>query len=173
MPRFARLTDEVDQFRAVIEVIDAADSADLAARFHPSIAAEFVVVPSDAVAGSTTDGSIWTHPVAPTGSEPARRTAVTRTEYYGLFTPPEEAMIRIVAGEQVTAAALAAADATETQRLLAVASLAVMLRRTDALAPAQTIDLANPQVQAGLDLLVTMGLISAERRDEIAAGVID
>lgn len=99
------------------------------------------------------------------------RKVLTRTEYYGQFTAPEEAVIRITASEPVTAAALAAADEAEQARLLAVASLAVMLRRTDAMAPDGKIELGNPQVQAGLDLLVTMGLLTQARRDEIALGV--
>lgn len=113
------------------------------------------------------------NPPAPPALTDGRRTAMTRTEYYGMFTPVEEALIRIAARETVTPAALqqAANDPAETQRLMAVATLQVMLSRTDALTSTDTIDLANPQVQQGLGLLVAMGLLTAERKTEIEAGL--
>lgn len=101
----------------------------------------------------------------------ALRTAVSRTEYYGQFSAMEEAMIRIAGSEEVTSAKLAAANTAEKQRLMGVAALQVMLRRTDALAPIDMIDLASPQVQQGLGLLVQMGLITAGRKTEIEQGV--
>lgn len=172
MTKYARLT-EADPAgdRTVIETIEAADAATLATMFHPDIAAQFIQVPAAAVQHSTKNGATWTHPAPASPVPPARRTLVTRTEYYGLFTPPEEAMIRIVAREEVTPALLAAADAAEKQRLMAVASLQVMLSRTDALPAANTIDLANHQVGQGLDLLVTMNLLTAARRAEIVLGI--
>jgi hypothetical protein len=99
------------------------------------------------------------------------RTKVSRTEYYGQFTAPEEAMIRIAASEDVTLAKLAAANAAEKQRLMGVAALQVMLRRTDALAPTDTIDLANAQVKEGLGLLVAMSLLTSARKTAIEAGI--
>lgn len=102
---------------------------------------------------------------------PAYRTQVSVVEYYGLFRPDEEALIRITASEPVTAADLRAADATERARLMRVASLAVMLRRTDALAPTAVIDLADHQVQDGLGLLREMELLADGRPDEIKRGV--
>ncbi|WP_375455643.1 hypothetical protein [uncultured Methylobacterium sp.] len=99
------------------------------------------------------------------------RTQVSVVEYYGLFRPDEEALIRITAGETVTAADLRAADATERARLMMVASLAVMLRRTDALAPTAVIDLADHQVEDGLGLLRQMELLADGRPDEIKRGV--
>lgn len=101
----------------------------------------------------------------------ARRTLVTRTEYYGFFPPVTEAMIRIAASEEVTAAKLAAANAAEKQRLMKVAALAVMVRRIDALEPTATIDLLSTQLQQGLGLLIEMGFITEAEKAEIQQGV--
>lgn len=99
------------------------------------------------------------------------RTALTRTEYYGQFTAIEEAMIRIAADEPVTATAVQAATGAEKQRLIGVAALKVMLRRIDALAPSDRVDVADPQVQQGLGLLVSLGLMTQERVAEIMQGI--
>ena len=101
------------------------------------------------------------------------RQQVSRTEYYGLFTPAEEAAIRVAASEPVTPALLSVADDAESARLMGVASLAVMLRRIDQLGPDDRVDLTNPQVIAGLDLAVTAQRITAARRDEILLGVAE
>jgi len=156
-------------------------SEDPAGSFHPSIAAEFIDVPGGAPAdlrpGYGFVGGVWTAPIepAPPPVEPAPpasyRTRVSRNEYYGLFRPDEEALIRIVASEPVTAADLKAADAAERTRLMRVASLAVMLRRTDALTPDSVIDLADHQVEAGLDLIAAMDLLGDGRPAEIKRGV--
>jgi hypothetical protein len=108
----------------------------------------------------------------PAPPDPVFRKQVSRTEYYGLFTPTEEAMIRLAASEEVTAALVGAADEAEQARLMGIASLAVMLRRTDALGPDDTIDLASAQVIGGLDLLAAAGLLTSERKDEILAGIV-
>lgn len=100
------------------------------------------------------------------------RTKVNRTEYYGLFTALEEAMIRIAASEEVTLAKLGAANTAEKQRLMTVAALQVMLRRADAILPTDNLELAHPQVQEGLGLLVAMGLLTSARKTEIEAGVL-
>ncbi|WP_416369727.1 hypothetical protein [Tritonibacter mobilis] len=144
--------------------------------FHPSIAAQFEAVPDEVGLGWRRDAQgTWVAPPEPGPSnEPnsgQMRTSVTRTEYYGLFTPDEEAMIRIAASEQVTSDKLNAADAAEKARLMGVAKLAVMLQRIDALAPTGNVDLGNPQIQAGLDLLVAAGLLTPERKAEIQQGV--
>lgn len=163
-------------------VVDLSQDPD--SQFHLTIADQFVDVPKGAPAdlkpGYAYDGKRWTAPaapaapVAPPPPEPVYRTLVTRVEYYGLFYPDEEAMIRIVAAELVTLTDLKTADAAEKARLMAVASLAVMIRRTDALAPTGTIDLADHQVEAGLDLLVAMELLrSPDRAPEIRRGVPD
>lgn len=123
------------------------------------------------------DGDDWTFISEwvdlPAPPEPVFRKQVSRTEYYGLFTPTEEAMIRLAASEEVTPALVAAADSTEQARLMGVASLAVMLRRTDALGSGDTIDLAAVQVIDGLNLLVSAGLLTAERKDQILAGIAE
>jgi hypothetical protein len=135
----------------------------------------WVDAPCEVRAGFTFDGTDFSPPDSSSGEDPDpdkdRRTIVTRTEYYGLFTPTEEALIRIAAAETVNAADLQAADEAEKQRLLGVASLAVMLKRTDSLAPSDTIDLANPQTQAGLGLLVAMNLLTQARKEEIELGI--
>ena len=144
------------------------------------IRAEFVPATAGMVYRAEKRNGVWVAPPAPEPApepEPApviraRRTKVNRTEYYGLFTAPEEAMIRIAAGEDVTVAKLGAANAAEKQRLMAIASLSVMLRRTDALGPTDTIDLANTQVIEGLGLLVAMGLLTSARKSEIETGVL-
>jgi hypothetical protein len=166
--KYARIIDDV-----AVDVV----SGDPAEFFHPDIAGQFVSVHDEVVPGSRRNGSTWTAPpeagpvgpVEPPG--PQHRTLVTRTEYYGLFSPVEEAMIRLTAAEPVTIAAIGAATGAEKQRLVGIASLAVMLSRTDALGPAGTIDLANHQVQQGLDLLAGLGLLTTERAAEIKLGV--
>lgn len=177
MTIFARLAPaDQNGDRHVLEIADAPDAAALAERFHPTIASQFITAPNATQPGSSKNGAIWTHPeqVEPEPElEPsvAYRTLVTRTEYYGLFEPLEEAMIRMTAAEPVTMAAINAAEPAEKQRLLGIAGLAVMLSRTDALGPAGSIDLANHQVTQGLDLLVGLGLLTQDRRNEIAQGV--
>jgi hypothetical protein len=125
--------------------------------------------------GQIWDGEAFVDPPAPEPEpEPAGpqfRTTVSRAEYYGLFRPDEEAMIRLTAAEPITLAAINAASGADKLRLMRVASLAVMLGRTDALDGAARIDLANAQVQAGLDLLVALGLINNTRKTEILRGV--
>lgn len=142
------------------------------------IRAEFVPVKAGMVYRAQKINGVW---VAPPSPEPApepvepppapNRTKVSRTEYYGMFTAPEEAMIRIAASEDVTLAKLGAAAPAEKQRLMAVAALQVMLRRTDALSPTDTIELASSQVKEGLGLLVAMSLLTNARKTEIEAGI--
>ena len=112
-------------------------------------------------------------PVVEAPPAPAQqwRTTVSRAEYYGLFTPTEEAMIRLTADETITLKAIKDAIGPEKVRLTRVASLAVMLKRTDALDSSARIDLANAQVQAGLDLLVALELITPARKAEILRGI--
>ncbi len=107
----------------------------------------------------------------PPEPEPKFRTSISRAEYYGLFTPTEEAMIRLTAGENITLEAIGAATGAEKTRLIRVASLAVMLKRTDALDSTARFSLTNPQVAAGLDLLVALGLITGARKTEILKGI--
>ncbi|MEM7295309.1 MAG: hypothetical protein AAF330_01585 [Pseudomonadota bacterium] len=102
------------------------------------------------------------------------RTTITKMEYFGLLEPQEEALIRITASEDVTPERLAAAKeqgGAVLQGLMAVASLAVMIGRIEALGPNDTFDLNAYQSQKGLDLLAAMNLITPERRAEIALGV--
>lgn len=62
------------------------------------------------------------------------------------------------------------ADAAAKLQLKAILNLQVMLARIDKLGPHDLIEMDNPQVLAGLGLLVQMGLITTARRDEIAKG---
>jgi hypothetical protein len=146
----------------------------------PAVVAGFTTMPLPDGMDPPKPGQIWNgeafvDPPAPEPEpEPAGpqfRTIVSRAEYFGLFRPDEEAMIRLTAAEPITLADLSGASGAAKARLMRVAALAVMLRRTDALDGAARIDLANAQVQAGLDLLVALGLITPERRAEIARGV--
>jgi hypothetical protein len=171
---FARIIIQ-DGIEAVAEVVDFTP-----ARFGPEIAALFVPATAGMVYRARKINGVWVAPPEPEPQpepEPAapapapNRTKVSRTEYYGQFTAPEEAMIRIAAGEDVTVAKLGAANAAEKQRLMAVAALQVMLRRTDALAPTDTIELASSQVKEGLGLLVAMSLLTNARKTEIEAGI--
>jgi hypothetical protein len=169
---FARIIIQ-DGIEAVAEVVDFTP-----ARFGPEIAALFVPATAGMVYRAQKINDVW---VAPPEPEPApepvapspapNRTKVSRTEYYGQFTAPEEAMIRIAASEDVTLAKLGAAAPAERQRLMGVAALQVMLRRTDALGPTDTIELASSQVKEGLGLLVAMSLLTSARKTEIEAGI--
>ena len=172
---WARIIDQAG-VETVAEIVD----FDPAERFTPEIAAMFVPATAGMVYRAEKRNGAWVAPPepdpapepAPGPVEPARRTKVNRTEYYGLFMAIEEAMIRIAASEEITPAKLASANNAEKQRLMGIAALQVMLRRTDALSPTDTLELTNPQVQEGLGLLVTMGLLTAERKAAIEAGVM-
>jgi predicted transcriptional regulator len=54
---------------------------------------------------------------------------------------------------------------------MAVAAVQVMFRRLDQLGSADALDLANSQVAEGLNLLVSMGLLTKERKEEIEKGI--
>ena len=170
---WARIIDQAG-VETVAEVVDFDP-----ARFGPEIAAMFVPAAAGMVYRAEKRNGVWVAPPEPEPIPepepapvvPARRTKVNRTEYYGLFTAVEEAMIRIAASEAVTLAKLDAANTAEKQRLMAVAALQVMLRRADAILPTDNLELAHPQVQEGLGLLVAMGLLTSARKTEIETGV--
>ncbi|MGL5447433.1 MAG: hypothetical protein ACRDBL_09005 [Rhabdaerophilum sp.] len=119
----------------------------------------WISCPAQTVQGSTKSGSTWTHP-APEEPEPVgpavpiKRSKVSPVEYFSLFTPIEEFNIREASAGQTDPAKI----------------LNIFLRRLDHPSLAQ-IDLASTQVQQGLGLLVSMGLISPARKAEIEQGV--
>lgn len=119
----------------------------------------WVECPAETVQGSTRSGNRWTHPapaapVEVTPAAPVKRTVVTPVEYFGLFSPLEEYAIRDAAKGDSDDAKI----------------LSIFLSRLDH--PSLTsVDLASPQVQAGLGLLVQMGKIDNARKAVISAGV--
>jgi hypothetical protein len=169
---WARIIDN-GGVETVAEVID----FDPATAFLPSVAVLFIPATDGMVYRAEKRDGAWVPPPSPEPdpepqpAAPKFRTTVSRAEYYGLFTPVEEAMIRLTAATPVTLESLTAATGAEKQKLIAVSALKVMLSRTDALDSDKAFDLASAQVGEGLNLLVTLGLLSVDRKVEILKGV--
>lgn len=157
MAKFARFSEaSSDGSATVVEVIDFSP----AGKFHPDVAKLFVSVPEGAVVGSVKNGSNWTHP---TDDEPApepRRKQVTPPEFLLLFTPAERIAIR-------QARAYSGNEEDKQTTALILDDWFAIIED-----PRLTlVDLELPQTQEGLGFLVSEGIISAERKSEIEAGL--
>lgn len=162
MKKFARISPpDSEGIRTVLEVVEAETIED---RYHPDIVAQFTEVPAAVVVGSTTDdsGETWAEPVPvdPAPAGPNFRTLVSPVEFKMLFSPMERLAIRQAreysgeVAEQKTFAMLVDDwwSIVDDPRLTGV-------------------DLALPQTQAGLDMLVPAGILTDERRAEIGLGM--
>ena len=138
-------------------------SGNPAEEFHPDIAAEFVAVPEGVSRGWQLIEDEWTPPPEPAEPElpaPTYRTLVSPVEFKMLFSPAERLAIRQAreyAGED---------EALKTLSLLVDDWWSIVddPRLTG-------VDLSLPQTQAGLDMLVPAGILTAGRRAEIGLGI--
>lgn len=153
MTKYARLTDAVaNGDRTVIEVVE----SDPGKLFHPEIAKQFMSVPNATVPGSVKNGSTWTHP-EPAEPEPprapARRLLLSPVEFKMLFASAERIAIR-------------QRREGETPDLVIDDWFGILddPRLT-------TVDLTRQDTKDGLAYLVAVGVLTAERKAEIEAGV--
>jgi hypothetical protein len=139
-------------------------STDPASRFHPQIAAEFVEVPDDVSHGWQLVDEDWFPPEVadPIEAEPKRRLRVTPVEFKLLFQPGERLAIRQAREYQGEDGA----QQTFAWLIDDWWSIVDDPRLT-------TVDLGLSQTQAGLDMLVTAGILTQQRRDEMALGMVD
>lgn len=151
---------ENDRIRDVV-------SADPYTLFHPDVAVFYDTSVSDDVepGWSLVDGT-WTAPPPapipePVSAEPPRRKQLSAPEFKLQFTVTERLSIK--------AARNAPTDATAGQ----LEAKAVLDDWFDILDDPRltTVDLDLPQTLEGLDFLVTLGVLTQARRDEIALGV--
>lgn len=144
-------------------------SADPAKQFHPALASEFVAVPVEVRAGWVLDGDVWQAPAStdvPAEPEPAPepvqqyKLQMSPVEFKMLLTPSERLAIR-------TAREYTGDD--EARRTLAYLIDDWWLIVDDS--RLSEVNLALAQVQEGLDMLVTAGILTAERRAEVGLGL--
>lgn len=155
MQKYARIIDNV-----AVDVV----AGDPAALYHPAVAGQFVPVPAEVVSGWVCDpqSGEWSAPEQP--QEPAppatRRLQVSPPTFKLLFTSPERIAIR-------TARAYAGDDPAQLQ---VKAVLDDWFEIVDD--PRLTfVDLALPATIAGVQFLVTLGILTQARCDEILSGV--
>lgn len=166
MTLFARLSEaDQDGAQSALEVIEATNRAALAERFHPSIVQQFIQVPAGTMPGSVLIGSIWTHPetIDPGEPEPPpgpRRLQISPPTFKMLFTPQERLAIRA-----------ARSYAGEDEQSLTVRVVIEDWYEIIDDPRLSYVDLTLPQTQAGIGFLVTAGIITQERCDEILTGV--
>ena len=110
--------------------------------------------------GQMFDGAAFVDPPAPKAKPKPARTVLTPPEFKRLFTLEERIAI---------AAAREGGDTPEAKTLKR--ALDVFYEDIDD-PRTQVIDVTHPDVTAGLDYLVTAGLIKAARRTKIAKGVV-
>lgn len=143
-------------------------SNDPATLFHPDVAVFYDTPVGDEVetGWSLVDG-VWTAPPEPEPApetvpvEPSRRLQLSAPEFKLQFTVTERLSIK--------AARNAPTDATAGQ----LEAKAVLDDWFDILDDPRltTVDLDLPQTLEGLDFLVTLGVLTRARRDEIALGI--
>lgn len=166
MTIFARLAPaDQNGDRHVLEIADAPDAASLAERFHPTIASQFITAPNATLPGSIKNGATWTHrdPVEEEETEVAalpRLLQVSPPTFLLLFTPQERIAIR-------AARNYAGADAP---MLMIKAVLDDWFSIVDD-PRLQYVDLALQATKDGLAFLVSVALLTEERRSEILIGV--
>lgn len=154
--KFARIINDV----AVDVVTDPTTS------FHPDLAALFVLVPDDVVAGSRLDGDNWTPPAeAPGTVQPSEPHRMSLIDFLRLFTPTEMAGFNAL---RKTVAALAPEDYGDPTKA-ALVGFEVGLMHYDALREG-LIELDHIETVQWLSLLVPLGVLTAERLPLVLAG---
>ncbi len=161
MRKYARI---VDGF--AVDVV----SANPVELFHPDIAKTFVEVPVEIESGWFLLDGKWVAPlkpdpepfVEPPSPEPTYRLKLTPSEFRNSFSAYEE-----VAISDFAAARPGADDAnlTTIRKVVGVFFDRVRDRHLT------EVDLGDPRNIAGLDLLVSVELLTKERRDAIARGL--
>jgi len=137
----------IDQYTAV-EVV----SQDPATLFHPAVAAMFIVVPDEVVAGSTVDGDgVWSPPV-PVPEVPVPERSVLMREL-----SPAEFILLFSATELI---------AIKSSTNPAVNIYWDMIYEKDRI---KTINVQNPLLDQILGLFASENLIAPERHAEIKA----
>jgi hypothetical protein len=115
--------------------------------------------------GATYDGSEFTNPVEPEPVEPTEPQAQYRT----LVTPPE--FKRLFTMQERIAIAVARQGGSTAQEMQVKLALDVFYEDIDDPRTEQ-LDLAHPDLVAGLDFVQSIGVIDADRKAEIAKGVL-
>lgn len=137
----------MENFARVINNIAVDVSTDPASQFHPDIASQFEPVPENVTRGWQRIDSSWT---APTPTEPIplpiQYATVSPVEFMLLFTSPERVAIK--AARQTNAVVEDFFQLLEDPRL-------------------QTVRLGQASVQEGLAYLVSVNLLTDQRRTEI------
>lgn len=156
--RFARVSNG-----AAVDVVD----GDPTTLFHPTLAAEFIVVPADVVVGSQLIEGEWFAPgeVAPSPPPPAP-VQMAIIDFLRLFTQAEMAGFNAL---RKTVAALAPDDYGDPDKA-ALVGFEVGLTHYEALR-AGLIELDHPETVQWLSLLVPLGVLTAERLGEVLSGV--
>lgn len=153
--KFARIIE-----RVAIDVIEGVP----AELFHPDVAADFVEVPADVVAGSRLVDGEWIEPeAAQPAPEPAKQMAII--DFLRLFRAEELVGFNRL---QKDVAALAAADYADPDKA-ALVGFEVFLTHYQALR-AGLIELNHAETIQGLSLLVPLGVLTAERLQQVLAG---
>lgn len=139
----------MNKFARIINSVAVDVSHNPAEQFHPTIAEEFVPVPNEVEAGWKLTGDSWQAPIL--NPEPTPLFAkVSPVEFKLLFTSSERIAI--------------AAERTTDAIIDDFFSIVDDARLT-------TVDLGLASTQNGLSYLVGLGLLTAERREEILQGV--
>ncbi|WP_062111150.1 hypothetical protein [Aureimonas sp. AU40] len=146
-------------------------SDDPASKFHPDIAKEFVAVPKGVPegfgVGYRLEGKNWIAPLASASAdqaepEPAFRLKLTPSEFRNAFSAFEEvAIVEFSAGQSES-------DSAEQKTLRKVIGVFFDRIKDPHLT---TVDLTDPRNLAGLDILVSVGILTPERREVIARGL--
>ena len=142
--------------------VDVTDG-DPSEQFHADLAAQFVTVPDEVQPGWFLDPETedWSAPIL---AEPAPATVhyrlrVSRPEFKMLFTLTERLAIKVAREGGAT---------EEEQTIKMVLDDFYELIEDDKLG---AIEVDHPQVQEGLNYLVSTGLLTEERMEEISKGV--
>lgn len=153
--KFARIIN-----RVAIDVIDGVP----AELFHPDVAVDFVEVPDVVVVGAQLVDGVWIEPdTAPPPPEPAKQMAII--DFLRLFRAEELVGFNRL---QKDVAGLGAADYADPEKA-ALVGFEVFLTHYQALR-AGLIELNHAETIQGLSLLVPLGVLTAERLQQVLAG---
>lgn len=151
-------------------------SEDPDARFHPSIAAEFVAVPKSAPAdlrpGYAYNGQVWTPPVEPmlVDSEPAPaayRTVMTPIRFKAQFSVMAQVKIKRARSYKDGTDPDAASD---ERKAFARDALDILFGSLDD-SRLTEVDVADPSVIGGIDFVHLLGILTSDEAAEIKRGV--
>lgn len=153
--KFARIIQ-----RVAVDVIEGVPTE----LFHPDVAADFVEVPADVVVGSRLIDGEWIEP-EPQPPAPAPVIQMAIIDFLRLFRAEELVGFNRL---QKDVAALSAADYADPDKA-ALVGFEVFLTHYQALR-AGLIELNHAETIQGLSLLVPLGVLTAERLQQVLAG---